>query len=62
LKKGYVGILDEIVQPYEKINLTNINTRLNKLQNDIKKIPIVLADLNTQSQTMNTNPNAVCGV
>jgi hypothetical protein len=36
--------LDEIVLPYEKIDLSDITNRLNKLQDDIKKIPVVRGD------------------
>jgi hypothetical protein len=54
--------LDDIVQPYEKIDLNDITTRLNKLQ-DIKNIPVIPAYLNQQWETVKTNcakiPNLV---
>jgi DNA repair exonuclease SbcCD ATPase subunit len=36
LEKAYKLLLDEIVLPYEKIDLTDINSRLNKLEDDLE--------------------------
>jgi predicted nuclease with TOPRIM domain len=52
-------VQDEIVQPYEKIDLTDINARLNKFQDDIKRILVVPVNLNTKWETVKTNVNKV---
>jgi septation ring formation regulator EzrA len=54
--------LDEIVLPYEKIDLTDINFKLSKLESDIKKIPVVPNDLNTLRESVKTNANKVPGL
>jgi hypothetical protein len=59
LENEYKLLLDEIVLPYEKIDLTDINTRLNKLQDDIKKIPVIPVNLNTRWKIVKTNANKV---
>jgi hypothetical protein len=59
LEKAYKLLLDETVLPYEKIDLTDINARLNKLEGDIKNIPVVRGDLNTHWGKVKTNANKV---
>jgi hypothetical protein len=55
LEKAYKLLLDEIVLPYEKIDLTDVNNRLNKLEDDIKKIPVVPVDLNETRNNVRDN-------
>jgi hypothetical protein len=62
LEKAYKLLLDEIVLPYEKIDLTDLNNRLNKLEDDIRKIPVVPANLNTQWESVKINANKVPGL
>jgi hypothetical protein len=46
LEKTYKAILDEIVQPYEKIDMVLTNTRLDELEQNVTNIPVIPADLN----------------
>jgi predicted nucleic acid-binding Zn-ribbon protein len=59
LEKAYKLLLDEIVLPYEKIDLTDITNQLNKLEGDIKKISVVLGDLNIHWGSVKTNADKV---
>jgi hypothetical protein len=48
-------LLDEIILLFEKIDLTNITNRLNKLEGDIKNIPVIPCDLNIHLGSVKTN-------
>jgi hypothetical protein len=55
LERAYKELLAEIVQPYEKVDLIDITTRLNQLKQDVINIPLIFADLNKQLETVKTN-------
>jgi hypothetical protein len=59
LEKEYKLLLDEIIQPYEKIDLTDITSGLNILEGDIKKIPVVPHDLIIHLGSVKTNADKV---
>jgi hypothetical protein len=46
LEKTYKAVLDEIVQPYEKIDFILIITRLDELEENVTNIPVIPSDLN----------------
>jgi hypothetical protein len=50
LEKGYKEILDEIVQPYERLDLSNITTPLIKQEEDIKKVSVMTTALNLNAR------------
>jgi hypothetical protein len=51
----YKLLLDEIVLPYEKIDLTDINDRLNKLEQNVINNPVIPDDLNLKRSEMKYN-------
>jgi hypothetical protein len=55
LEKAYKLLLDEIVLPYEKIDITDINNRLNKLEDDLERsIEDKRGELDELKQRMDT--------
>jgi hypothetical protein len=46
LEKTYKAVLDEIIQPYEKIDFILIITRLDELEENVTNIPVIPSDLN----------------
>jgi hypothetical protein len=55
LEKGNKELLDEIVRLYEKIDLTNIVTRLNQQEQNAINIPLIRTDLNEKWSGMKNN-------